>query len=94
MALREHYECRLKDGKLLNFDCRCNDFHMAEGMFVFMAKNPQTNVKIILEVRNSDEISYVKHEYPADFYDAVMNEKAPEVSDQKIITPDKQIITP
>jgi hypothetical protein len=91
MAMKTHYECKLKDGKLLNFDCKCNDFYITEHMFVFVSKNTETNAGIILEARNVDEISYVRNEYSTDFYESVMNEKK---TDSNIITPNKQIITP
>ena len=84
MAMKTHYECKLKDGKLLNFDCKCNDFYITEHMFVFVSKNTETNAGIILEARNVDE-------YSTDFYESVMNEKK---TDSNIITPNKQIITP
>ena len=54
MAMKTHYECRLKDGKLLNFDCKCNDFYITEHMFVFVSKNTETNAGVILEARNVD----------------------------------------
>ena len=91
MAMKTHYECKLKDGKLLNFDCKCNDFYITEHMFVFVSKNTETNAGIILEARNVDEISYVRNEYSTDFYESVMNEKK---TDSNIITPNKQIIAP
>lgn len=91
MALRGHYECRLKDGKLLNFDGRANDFTITNSMIVFMALNPETNTKIILSGYNIDEVSYFSHEFPDDWYQDIMNQKA---TDTKIEIPNKKIITP
>ena len=89
MSLIPHNVCKLKDGRELNFNTRCNYMEAHEGMIWFYAVNPDDRQKnILLEAINVSEISRIIHEFPEDLYEELMK-PAP-----KIVVPEKKIITP
>lgn len=73
MSLVQHNVCKLKDGRELNFDSRCNYVEVNGGFAWFYAINPENKQRnLLLQAVNVDEIARIIHEFPADLYDEIM----------------------
>ena len=89
MSLVQHNVCKLKDGRELNFDSRCNYVEVNGGFAWFYAINPENKQRnLLLQAVIVDEIARIIHEFPADLYDEIMKPQS------KIAVPEKKIITP